>query len=844
LLHALEKHDKLFSDLKCIYLYQGKPIETVLDEAKQELLKVVASCKSQNRESALELLTHLAACYMIVMSGKKFLEAPPAEQQDHLVAPHRAQMLTLYRLLHVHKKPNTNSRSPVEFWRWLVGDKQRASAVPENHLAEVLTGEGKCLTLGLLASFLAVQGVESDIVCYRKCLTEQDQRAMLPFYEFLAIQDKIRYCTFDELCTERMSSIKEAAKHLVDKHETIDVKKRCDVSQRALLIDEVDVLFGRRFYGETWDGGFKLTSIAAKRLVEYIFNETVDGRQIDNIIAVTPFRELLDVYPEELHQALEVAALSMVRNVELWNKPEPILNEHDGRIGYKEKDEVNYDLSYSNKTAFAYLAFEKEGKITSEQAAEHIGMDLFCGRFSFADLPNYYRCILGVSGTLRDLWNAFSIRHILEKDFGIRHYTYTPSIFGERQLIFREAEHVHVLNNEADWLSRIEAVIQQHKQANNSVIVFFKNETELKKMPRWSEYECLTERTDPKRRDGFIAAATAPRRVTLMTKAFGRGIDFQMPSEHQVVVVQTYLSSLVSEETQIKGRTARQGTPGQYRLILCFEHLEAKMGFLPGEVSFLQSGNGEQIKALLKSKQSAKLEAKAMGMKERRSRASQIEQETKSWECLLFDPKEPVQRKLTKLAEFNGFEHLKETHYTVILDYSYSMSGQWSQLANAFARFRQELQANREAAAASKVSVILFNSYAHVVMPTHAKVSDLQGIERFQPGGGTSFRAAFAECHRLIGRSPPHAKELILFFTDGEDCVPTQEISSMLADHKARIESITCIGFGGNAVAGSLQEIGQLFASQKILFKLTTPGDEQSLVQTFVDFATDRTIHI
>ena len=32
------------------------------------------------------------------------------------------------------------------------------------------------------------------------------------------------------------------------------------LANRACLIDEVDVLFARRFYGNTWDGGFKLTS--------------------------------------------------------------------------------------------------------------------------------------------------------------------------------------------------------------------------------------------------------------------------------------------------------------------------------------------------------------------------------------------------------------------------------------------------------------------------------------------------------------------------------------------------------------------------------------------------------
>ena len=73
-------------------------------------------------------------------------------------------------------------------------------------------------------------------------------------------------------------------------------------------------------------------------------------------------QELLRAYPKEMHSVLTDLATVLVQNVEEWSKPEPILDERTGRIGYKEKDEVSYDVSYSNKTAFAYLNFEKDGE--------------------------------------------------------------------------------------------------------------------------------------------------------------------------------------------------------------------------------------------------------------------------------------------------------------------------------------------------------------------------------------------------------------------------------------------------------------------------------------------------
>eukprot|EP00927_Polykrikos_kofoidii_P037260 TRINITY_DN31397_c0_g3_i1.p1 TRINITY_DN31397_c0_g3~~TRINITY_DN31397_c0_g3_i1.p1 ORF type:complete len:2064 (+),score=309.17 TRINITY_DN31397_c0_g3_i1:916-6192(+) len=837
LMHAFQQYEHAFGMLLSKRLMQGKPIETVEQEAKVDLNTAVNG-SSPNFDSCILLLAHLAECYTIVKCGKEFIEAPVNEKNDWFVKPHRAQLLTIFRLLQIHKMSNSSS-----MWRWLSGCP--GSKTPENHLAQVLTGEGKCLTLGLLAAFFALKGVESDIVCYRKFLTEQDRQAMLPFYDFVGVAKQVRYVTFDELCQERLESIKTASKELLLTGETPQIRHLRDVSGRALLIDEVDVLFGRRFYGQTWDGGFKLDSPEAVALTRFVFEQKRLGCPITDIVQTQPFNDLLMQSPTEMHQALTGVAMILVRSIEDWATPEPILNEKTCQIGYKDKDEINYDLSYYNKTVFAYLSFEMEGKITSEEAAKHLGLDLLCGRFSFAEFPKQYCCILGVTGTLRELLSFQDIRWILEREYGFKHFTYTPSIFGERRLNFREAEHVSVLDNEADWISRIESLIDDETKVKNSVLVFFKNETEMKKFPGWSDLECLTERADPERRAGYVAAATAEGRVTLLTRAFGRGIDFQMPEGHQVVVLQTFLPSLISEETQIKGRTARQGKPGQYRLVLCGPHLEAKMGFRPEEVQSLKSGNGEEIKRLLAMKQQQRTVTKAAGMSQRKEKAAKLEQDTKAWENLLFKSDVAATLKLQKLAEWNGNEIFQEVHYTVLLDYSGSMAGQpWMQLTKAFNSFREELLRDPAAAAGTTVSVILFNGSAHIVVPTHAKAAQVQDIGHHQASGGTSFNAAFDACRTVIGRSPPYAKELILFLTDGAASVPVHQIVALLADHKSRIKSLTCVAFGGGADASSLKWIGHLFEAEHVVFELTSPGDQASLVQTFVEAAKSRAIHI
>lgn len=846
LVAALRNHEVQFDHLKSKYLYEhgARPLEDILREAKADLDLAVQACSCQDKsaEAVLKLISHVSICFTLVKSGKKFLQADVSQQEQKLVIPHRGQMLTLFRFLQCHKAAQSDA-----LWKrilnWVhdkVYGQSELSQQPDNHLAEVLTGEGKCLTLGLLASILALNGFESDIVCYRKFLIEQDREFMRPFFKFLDVEQKIRYLTFDELCEERLAHIRQASKELIERGKVTTARPQGKFSNRACLIDEVDILFARNFYGNTWDGGFKLTSPQAAGLVTHIFSEVTAGRPIKNITDTDEFQALLEAYPGEMRGVLTQKAAELVQNMEERSQPEPILDEKTGKIGYKEKDEVSYDVSYSNQTTFAYLSLLQQGKLTSEQVHEQIGIDMLCGRFSFADLPNSYACILGVTGTLKELRSIEGFETVLQNEYGFKHFTITPSIFVEGGLLFNPGEHVKVLPVEEEWGLCIERLVAEHTIRGDSVLVFFKNETQLKKYPGWANMQCLTERTNPKSRKGYIAAATAEGKATLLTRAYGRGIDFQMPEKHRLVVIQTYLSSLVSEEKQIKGRTARQGKAGLYLQVLCAQHLEGKMAFTPQDVNSLRNVNGEQIQALLRAKQSAKTSSKVFGMVERRHRARNLEAETRTWESLLFGDAE-TSEKLKKLAAFN--EGGYPVHYSVLLDISLSMSGEKKRHMDvAFSKFQEQLCEQEQQGINTMVSTLLFNHTTKVIVPTHVKASELQDISHCQVGGTTCFRNAFAECRRLISKRSK-TQELILFLTDGEADFPERELTALLADHGSRIKSITCVALGEQTGTKVLKNIGAKFQAKNINFNLYDANSEESLVTAFKEAAGGRAIH-
>lgn len=72
--------------------------------------------------------------------------------------------------------------------------------------------------------------------------------------------------------------------------------------------------------------------------------------------------------------------------------------------------------------------------------------------------------------------------------------------------------------------------------------------------------------------------------VSIVDRVFGRGIDFitfdgEISAAGGVLIIQTFLSLEKSEEVQIQGRTARQKTNGQYKLILSAEDLVINFDF-------------------------------------------------------------------------------------------------------------------------------------------------------------------------------------------------------------------------------------------------------------------------
>eukprot|EP01051_Picozoa_sp_SAG22_P005879 SAG22_NODE_363_length_11694_cov_40.815783_18_plen_225_part_00 len=168
--------------------------------------------------------------------------------------------------------------------------------------------------------------------------------------------------------------------------------------------------------------------------------------------------------------------------------------------------------------------------------------------------------------------------------YQIHTYTYIPSVFGgTNTLIFQGDNPEHfIIGEQTNWFRAIRNEINLRLVGSGgyklAVVVFFESFKVLKEFFESRELAdiketvlTMTERTSPNEREGLVRQAASTGSVSLLTREYGRGSDFKCYDDELLLnggvhVIQTFFSDLVSEETQIQGRTARQGDKGSYSL--------------------------------------------------------------------------------------------------------------------------------------------------------------------------------------------------------------------------------------------------------------------------------------
>jgi len=883
----LEEHEQYFaSRLK-------EAMSRRFGESRDSLLTEVRGLAEEaKRTMAADAVARVVSCICVIFSVFSTLQGDiedPGEIEQDLekaVKPHTVQVMTIYRMLGVEMSDTmwdtlgANMMGLMGFRATV--DKPRR----RNHMAQILTGAGKSITLCIAAATFALQGMGADIVCYSEYLTRRDEEKMRRFLSFMDIkEDMVRYFTFDSLCESRLQGVGRVAKDLIE-NRTVDVAQVQCIEpnkgfegSRVLLIDEVDVFFTKRFCGATYNAGFTLRSKQISAFARAVFARR---GQSFNPTTLDEFVEVLNCYSPSVHQLLTAVATQCVEGVRVFAERSYRLNrtEKPGVIEYRCGDQYE-SVVRPNETMFAYLASDQ---LTDDEQDAKVGLDCpFC-HFSFAEIPRWYRCVLGVSGTVECM--SDTERRFLRDMYDVNTYSYAPSVFknsvlnGGRHdaMQLRHDTFTTFHKTEEHWVAAIE-MRAMRARSHQAVLVFFKNQAHLDlvrgKSALMSNCQTLSELTPKSERPGIITAAVQKGQVTLCTRSYGRGVDFLSLDESTIVLcIATFLSSTRSEQVQIIGRTARQGQRGEFYMELCNYHLMQK--FFPDEVKAAgDSGAEAAIAAVenvverlkssppdrqairwdLEQRQAVKSTSKSKGREMRLKSAGQ--QDKKSWQLvrLLAEREKDAEEKKKAVVKSVTDSCARPTHYVVLLDASGSMSSDWPLLIRAYEGFVAQLQAEATA------SVFVFSCEATEVPIT----PEVEGAPRSLPKslpkwkelprgmrGTTNYGDAFAKVKQVMedeGYSQ-YAKSIV-FFTDGypnTDSDHEKICDGILDKHLDDIQSFFCIYFSQDrnrrGAAPAVMNLQQQFSQRQIPTEVQTPHDKVELMKSMKQAAHSVQMHV
>ncbi|CAF1394740.1 unnamed protein product [Adineta steineri] len=517
------------------------------------------------RSNIPKLAAHIFALWTL-QSAYHYFEATEVEnKKSYLLQPHAAQVVSIFRMLGI-------------------GDDKEEL---KNNLVQIGTGEGKSVTLGATASILALLGFDVCCACYSEYLSQRDYASFLSLFDSLGVLSNVHYGTFNTLCEYIINddgNIRQVVEQLIltDSNSAVE-KAKFTKRAKILLIDEADVFFSQDFYGNVYAPVASLEDPTITALINYLWTYRKSKLTLNKVKETEEYKNCCARF-SNWEALIQEAVKDMLADVISFESHEYIVK--DDKVGYIEQDNIIFNAVYGYKTLFAYYFEHEKGKIGKKSLDEKICITIKCGGFSYAEIPIQFQYIMGVTGTLNTLSDPE--KAIIRNVYKIHKQTITPSVFGQNNLKFSKKDDIMIESSD-DYFNVIKREIDdrlQGKTDKRAVLVFLESEKKLKEFyaskalsPIKDSVIILTEEASPAEKESIIKRATGSGQITLFTKTFGRGTDFichdpTVDSNGGIHVIQTFLSEEISEEVQIKGRTARQGDRGSYSLILLYTDLE------------------------------------------------------------------------------------------------------------------------------------------------------------------------------------------------------------------------------------------------------------------------------
>lgn len=301
----------------------------------------------------------------------------------------------------------------------------------------------------------------------------------------------------------------------------------------------------------------------------------------------------------------------------------------DGKgVEYYYQDRWNPKLFTSYYNGIFYLElFSQQHKFEEKNFESYGFVTLSCGSIYYsATVSNIinqsYNNLLGVTGSIKQRKDNQFLLSDAEKDIlgdsflGVKEdkINYFPSFYGETRVTFKpdRKEYFTIIGGKEKWIETIIEKIVELSNQGKAVLIFLKNESNVeqiflqlinkhKEPYKLTNDEISVDANGIRKSDisksydrktlgdnwsssverlvGDFCAGEAGA-ITLAIHSYGRGTDFKCsgPANQNggLHVIQTWFSEDPKEEVQIRGRTARNGSPGVYMQVICLDHLKTE----------------------------------------------------------------------------------------------------------------------------------------------------------------------------------------------------------------------------------------------------------------------------
>jgi len=719
-------------------------------------------------------------------------------------------------------------------------------------LIEVLTGEGKSVVLGVVATYFALLGFEVNCICYSKYLSKRDYSDFKNVFETFKVQDKVKYSTISKMCDVLINTkgnVRDLTKEAINSVAQNQVNSSFQESQnlskgtkRLLLIDEVDVFFGADFYGNTYNPATLISNDKTFVILKFIYMAR-NNITFESVIRTSEYMELVQTF-SKLKGLIDFEIQKMIKDVKDFENTPEKPRVSNGKIYYKQQDRMTCKKVYGYKTAFQYFESYTKGEIQSEQQVkENVGLFIGCGNFSFAEIPKDFDYIMGVSGTLQSLTKE-------EKDiiqgYKIERLAFAPSIYGGSRLneSSDRVSSILLVQDQSNWFLRIKQHCQGQQQKGRGVLIFFEDDAILRHFEKNSKNELPSLQIldeNEKFKETIIKQASSKGTVTLCTRSFARGVDFicldpETKGNGGVHVIQTFVSDSEAEQIQLKGRTARQGDPGSHEYILCYVDLNKYFGTKEGDPPNSGFDSFDEDQKLTRSDLEKKMnrlrdqlyQQRVSELETKRQQVMDAHRETAKFHDLLVNydgtpqSKDQIMDALMKLNEACLSKAVSKYHLFFCLDESGSMSGQpWKDLilaVTAFITKRIEMCEANSCVPLDLVTIVNYGSAGRVIFQDE-KISNLKQVDLYSripfADTGTNFAAGLKEVMKCIGQTKfSEYTPCLIFMSDG-GCgngeKEMEEIQTLYGPNKLQV---FVVGFSSGCDRSKMTKLATLGGGQ------------------------------